>query len=233
MSNLPIKKTQFDFPFRHAGKPDEYGVSVGNYTTIQSNYDSRAIYNQDELNEVLDCLKSEDGADNIVTSDTRTVQEVLDSLDNTIDTMLYNISTNTSRSISNLANIDTNTNDINTNEEAIGILASSNITMQNEISNNTTRSLQNLNNIAIVDGKTEDNLQEIDILKRYIPQKLEMGINIDNKPSSTALTIDEGTRCFFLSEALVTSRRFVFTIYCLGLYFFKRQHFCLHECKWR
>lgn len=55
---LPSQKTSNDFPFKHSGQADEYGVSVGDYTTVQNNFDARAIFNQTQINNIIAALLS-------------------------------------------------------------------------------------------------------------------------------------------------------------------------------
>jgi len=57
---LPSKKTPSDFPFKHSGSANEFGASKGgDYAAVQADYDARAIYNQDQINEVLDGLNGD------------------------------------------------------------------------------------------------------------------------------------------------------------------------------
>lgn len=68
--SLPSKKVPNDFPFKHSGNPDKYGQSLGgDYAQVQSNFDARAIYNQNQINAILDALASvtdgDSGADNV------------------------------------------------------------------------------------------------------------------------------------------------------------------------
>lgn len=56
--SLPTQKTSSDFTFKHSGQVDAYGASVGDYTTVQSNFDSRAIYNQTQINAIIAALQS-------------------------------------------------------------------------------------------------------------------------------------------------------------------------------
>lgn len=65
--SLPSVKGPNDFPFKHSGNPDQYGQSVGgNVGTVQTNFDSRAEYNQTQINSIITALASttlgDDGA---------------------------------------------------------------------------------------------------------------------------------------------------------------------------
>lgn len=67
---LPVVKTPNDFPFKHTGQPDKLGQSLGgDYAKVQDLFDSRAVYNQDQINAIINELKSttlnDDGAKNI------------------------------------------------------------------------------------------------------------------------------------------------------------------------
>lgn len=67
---LPLVKGPNDFPFKHVGQPDQYGQSVGgNFATVQGAFDSRAEFNQTQINAIINALKSttlgDDGAKNI------------------------------------------------------------------------------------------------------------------------------------------------------------------------
>lgn len=85
MSTLPGVKNPNSFPFKHTGKANEYGVSQGgDYSLIQANYDSRAEYNQTQINEILNSLTSTDGATQIIASDGQTVQQHLDDTSTTV-----------------------------------------------------------------------------------------------------------------------------------------------------
>lgn len=97
--SLPSQKTSTDFPFKHSGQPDDYGVSVGDYTVVQSNWDSRAIYNQTQINAIIAALQSivdgDSGADNVkitpitgVTTLNNTIQEALEVLKTQINSAI-------------------------------------------------------------------------------------------------------------------------------------------------
>ncbi len=65
--SLPTNKTPADFPFKHTGQADAFGNDKGgNVPVIQGDFDERAIYNQTQINEILNALKSillgDDGA---------------------------------------------------------------------------------------------------------------------------------------------------------------------------
>ena len=58
--SLPTKKTPNDFPFKHSGQADAFGDSKGgNVATIQSDFDNRAIFNQDQINAIITALESD------------------------------------------------------------------------------------------------------------------------------------------------------------------------------
>lgn len=68
--SLPSVKGPNDFPFKHSGNPDQYGQSVGgNVGTVQTNFDSRAEYNQTQINSIITALTSttlgDDGAGSV------------------------------------------------------------------------------------------------------------------------------------------------------------------------
>jgi len=57
--SLPTKKTPNDFPFKHSGQADAFGDSKGgNVAVIQSDFDNRAIFNQDQINAIITALES-------------------------------------------------------------------------------------------------------------------------------------------------------------------------------
>jgi len=54
-----VKKTPADFTFKHTGQADQLGVSFGgDVENIQEAFDSRAIDNQNQINALIDALKS-------------------------------------------------------------------------------------------------------------------------------------------------------------------------------
>jgi len=67
---LPVVKTPNDFPFKHSGQTDQYGQSLGgDFAQVQTNFDSRAEYNQTQINAIITALASvtlgDDGAKQI------------------------------------------------------------------------------------------------------------------------------------------------------------------------
>jgi hypothetical protein len=67
---LPLIKGPNDFPFKHSGQPDQFGQSQGgNFATIQDLFDSRAEFNQAQINAIITALASvvlgDDGAKQI------------------------------------------------------------------------------------------------------------------------------------------------------------------------
>lgn len=65
---LPVVKGPNDFTFKHSGQPDKYGQSLGgDYAQVQTNFDARAIDNQNQINAVITALENiidgESGAD--------------------------------------------------------------------------------------------------------------------------------------------------------------------------
>ena len=95
---LPLTKVPNDFPFKHSGQPDKYGQSLGgNFAEVQSNFDSRAEYNQTQINAIITALKAisdgDSGADNVgATAITggvgTTVQSILEELNAKIVSLL-------------------------------------------------------------------------------------------------------------------------------------------------
>ena len=56
--SLPNKQTPSDFTFKHSGQADDFGNSKGgDVGAIQSDFDARAIDNQDQINAIIDGLK--------------------------------------------------------------------------------------------------------------------------------------------------------------------------------
>lgn len=55
---LPTQKTADDFPFKHSGQPDEFGSSIGDLAEIQADFDSRAEFNQTQINAIIAALQS-------------------------------------------------------------------------------------------------------------------------------------------------------------------------------
>jgi hypothetical protein len=66
---MPLSTNRTTFTFNHADQVDEYGASVGNFDTVQTNFDSRAEQNLTDINDIKDTLASEtvgdSGAHNI------------------------------------------------------------------------------------------------------------------------------------------------------------------------
>lgn len=66
---LNANRTSADFTFKHTGQVDEYGASVGDIAVVQGNFDSRAIDNLNDINNIKNTMKSvsdsDSGADNI------------------------------------------------------------------------------------------------------------------------------------------------------------------------
>jgi hypothetical protein len=60
---MSLTENRTTFTFNHSGQPDEYGVSVGDYTVVQANYDSRAAQNLTDINNIKDTLKSDTDGD--------------------------------------------------------------------------------------------------------------------------------------------------------------------------
>lgn len=94
---LNANRTSDDFTFKHSGQPDEYGVSVGDFTEVQEKFDSRAIDNLGDINNIKSTMRSttngDSGADNIgatpyddITGDT--VQEQLKQQNDKINNQL-------------------------------------------------------------------------------------------------------------------------------------------------
>lgn len=88
---MALNANRTDFIFNHADQFDQYGASVGDYTIVQQNFDSRAEENLTDINNIKDTLKStndgDSGADNVYATsitnlDGNTVQAILESLRN-------------------------------------------------------------------------------------------------------------------------------------------------------
>jgi hypothetical protein len=66
---MPLSTNRTTFTFNHADQVDEYGASVGNFDTVQTNFDSRAEQNLTDINNIKNTLTSEtvddSGAHNI------------------------------------------------------------------------------------------------------------------------------------------------------------------------
>lgn len=95
---LPLTKVPNDFPFKHSGQPDKYGQSLGgDFAQVQADFDSRAEYNQTQINAIITALKSiadgDSGADNVNATSisglsATTVQGLLEELKTLVDTQL-------------------------------------------------------------------------------------------------------------------------------------------------
>ena len=91
---MSINPKRTTFTFNHTGQPDEYGLSVGDYTVVQANFDSRAQENLDDINNIKDTLASttdgDSGADAVGSTAIPdvtglTVQQQLEALKSQID----------------------------------------------------------------------------------------------------------------------------------------------------
>jgi hypothetical protein len=60
---MSLSTNRTTFTFNHAGQVDEYGASVGNYATVQENFDSRAEENLTDINNIKTTLVSETADD--------------------------------------------------------------------------------------------------------------------------------------------------------------------------
>jgi hypothetical protein len=60
---MPLSTNRATFTFNHTGQFDEYGASVGNYATVQENFDSRAEENLTDINNIKTTLTSETEGD--------------------------------------------------------------------------------------------------------------------------------------------------------------------------
>jgi hypothetical protein len=56
---MPLSTNRTTFTFNHADQVDEYGASVGNFDTVQTNFDSRAEQNLTDINNIKTTLASE------------------------------------------------------------------------------------------------------------------------------------------------------------------------------
>jgi hypothetical protein len=56
---MSLNENRTTFTFNHAGQVDEYGADVGNYATVQENFDSRAEENLADINNIKTTLISE------------------------------------------------------------------------------------------------------------------------------------------------------------------------------
>jgi hypothetical protein len=66
---MGLSNNRTTFTFNHTGQPDEYGISVGDYTEVQAAFDSRAEENLTDINNIKTTLRSvtdgDSGADNV------------------------------------------------------------------------------------------------------------------------------------------------------------------------
>jgi hypothetical protein len=56
---MSLNENRTTFTFNHADQVDEYGASVGNFDTVQTNFDSRAEQNLTDINNIKTTLASE------------------------------------------------------------------------------------------------------------------------------------------------------------------------------
>jgi hypothetical protein len=56
--SLPATKAPGDFSFIHDDQVDDYGVSVGDFNVVQQEFDTRAVFNQTQINAILTALAS-------------------------------------------------------------------------------------------------------------------------------------------------------------------------------
>jgi hypothetical protein len=99
---MSLSENRATFTFNHTGQVDEYGASVGNYATVQENFDSRAEENLADINNIKTTLISEtvddSGAHNVksagiaglLSGAAASIYAILSALKSYIDTIAAN-----------------------------------------------------------------------------------------------------------------------------------------------
>lgn len=93
---LPNKRNENSFNFKHEGRPDAFGASMGNYIEVQRKFDSRALDNMEAINELIEALEANSASESIGTpfltfnpGDSENVESQLNSLDTAIGGRVY------------------------------------------------------------------------------------------------------------------------------------------------
>jgi hypothetical protein len=80
-----LPSVSLTFTFNHVGQADEYGPTTGNYVTVQTAFDSRALENRVLINSIITVLEAITasasgadaiGCDRIYSSDTTSTQTI-------------------------------------------------------------------------------------------------------------------------------------------------------------
>ena len=132
--SLDPNRTDTDFEFRHIDQVDEFGISVGDYTIVQSDFDSKTEDNLTDINNVKTTLRSttdgDSGSDNIGRDNTdaygATVEAALSTLisagsgslpaDNSLTTPKYQ-----DASVTELKIADTSISNAKMQDDSVGI----------------------------------------------------------------------------------------------------------------